>query len=239
MIIRKNNEDNLEYTNVKAVEKIIGYSFNDKKLLQRAITHSSYNVLKGNDGESYQRMEYLGDSILDFVIADELYRNYPQFDEGRLSKFRANIVSREPLAAIIDSSKIVEYILFDKNTVALSNKIKSDFFESIIAAIYLDSNGLKATRQFILKYLKPYITAEMKNDNYDYKSMLYEYCSAKKWALAFETKEISGPPHDLTFTMQLIVNGEVICEATGKKKQEAEKKCSKQALIKFGEIENK
>ena len=70
MIIRKNNEDNLEYTNVKAVEKIIGYSFNDKKLLQREITHSSYNVLKGNDGVSYQRMEYLGDSILDFVIAD-------------------------------------------------------------------------------------------------------------------------------------------------------------------------
>lgn len=238
MISRKNNEDNAEVSNIKSIEKIIGYSFNDKKLLQRAITHVSYNIAKSHNSDNYQRMEYLGDSILDFVIADELYRNYPQFDEGRLSKFRANIVSREPLANIINKSKIVDFILYDKNTTVLSKKIKSDFFESIVAAIYLDSNGLKETKKFILKYLKPYINAEVKNDNYDYKSMLYEFCSAKKWNIKFEEKEISGPPHDLTFTMQLVINDEVICEATGKKKQDAEKKCSKIALEKFGEIKN-
>ncbi len=238
MISRKNNEDNVEVSNIKSIEKIIGYSFNDKKLLQRAITHVSYNTSKNHNSDNYQRMEYLGDSILDFVIADELYRNYPQFDEGRLSKFRANIVSREPLANIIDKSKIVDFILYDKNATVLSKKIKSDFFESIVAAIYLDSNGLKETKKFILKYLKPYINAEVKNDNYDYKSMLYEFCSAKKWNIKFEEKEISGPPHDLTFTMQLVIDNKIICEATGKKKQDAEKKCSKIALEKFGEIKN-
>ena len=235
MIIRKNNEDNLELSSVKAVEKIIGYTFNDKKILQRAITHSSYNTLKGIEGESYERMEFLGDSILGFVVADELYKKYPQFDEGMLTKFKANIVSSAPLADIIDSSKIFEYVLYDK-TNTFKQKKKSDFFESIVAAIYLDSNGLKATRQFILKYLKPYISAEIKNDTFDYKSMLYEYCSAKKMFITFEQKDVTGPSHDLTFTMQLLINGEIICEAQGKKKQDAKKKCSKQALIKFGEI---
>lgn len=230
------NNSNVELDNIKAIEKIIGYTFNDKRILQRAITHMTYSNMKGGGGESYQRMEYLGDAILDFVVADELFRNYPQFDEGRLSKFRANIVSRDPLSKIIDNSKIVDFVLYDKNSTTLSKKIKSDFFESIVAAIYLDSNGLKATRQFILKYLKPYISAEIYSDNYDYKSMLFEYCSARKLQLRFEETEVTGPPHDLTFTMKLIVNDEDICEASGKKKQDAEKLCSKIALKKFGEI---
>ncbi|MDE6967593.1 MAG: ribonuclease III [Clostridia bacterium] len=229
-------DESQEINCVKAVEKIIGYTFNDKKILQKAITHISYSNLKGTPDENYQRMEYLGDSILDFVVADELYRNYPQFDEGMLTKFRANIVSREPLAKIVDNSKISSYLLYDKNTTTLSKKIKSDFFESIVAAIYIDSNGLKATRQFILKYLKSNIMSEASCDNYDYKSMLYEYCSGRKWQISFVEKDKFGPPHDLTYTMQLIVNGETITDAQGKKKQDAEKLCCKFALEKFGEI---
>lgn len=236
MKIDVNNSKAKEQNSVKAVEKIIGYNFNDKRILQRAITHVSYNKALGRNDESYQRMEYLGDAILDFVVADELYRNYPQFDEGQLSKFRANIVSREPLANIIDSSKIVDYVLYDGE--GLSKKIKSDFFESIVAAIYLDSNGFKSTKQFIMKYLKKYISAEVKSDNYDYKSMLFEYCNAKKWKIKFEERGTSGPPHDLTFNMALIINDEQICEASGKKKQDAEKICSKIALQKFGDKKN-
>lgn len=223
--------------NVRAVEKIIGYTFNDKSILKRAITHSSYNIMMGRAEESYERMEFLGDSILDFVIADELYRNYPQLDEGMLTKFRANIVSSAPLASIIVNSKIVDYLLYDKTNLLKQKKI-SDYFEAIVAAIYIDSNGLKATRQFILKYLKPYITAEVKNDNRDYKSMLYEYCSKNQKAILFEQKAADGPKNDLTFTMQLVIDDEVICEATGKKKKDAEQECSKIALIKFGEIES-
>lgn len=229
--------ENMEITSVKAVEKIIGYTFNDKSILQRALTHSSYNKMLGIADDGYERMEFLGDSILDFVVADELYHNYPQFDEGVLTKFRANIVSSAPLAEIIVNSKIYDYLLYDRSC-SLKQKKISDFFEAIVAAIYLDSNGLKAIRQFILKYLKPYITAEVKNDNYDYKSMLYEFCSAKKWSVEFVQSEITGPPHDLTFTMQLLINGEVVAEASGKKKLDAEKQCSKSALIKFGEIKN-
>lgn len=236
MSIKRNFNDNLEAESVKAIERIIGYTFNDKKLLKKAITHISYSKLKGDAEDNYQRMEYLGDSILDFVVADELYKNYPQFDEGRLTKTRANIVSREPLANIIDSSNISKYILYDKDSTALSKKIKSDFFESIIAAIYIDSNGLKATRQFILKYLKPYINQEISSDNFDYKSMLFEFCRAKKWQARFEVKNVEGPPHDLTFTMQLYINDEVVSEGVGKKKQEAEKICSKIALQKYMEL---
>ncbi len=236
MKIDINNVADNEKKSIKAIEKIIGYTFNDKSILQKAITHVSYNKALNREDDGYQRMEYLGDSILDFVVADELYRNYPQFDEGQLSKFRANIVSREPLAKIVDSSKIVDYVLFDGT--GLSKKIKSDFFESIVAAIYLDSNGFKATKQFILKYLKPYITAEVKSDNYDYKTMLYEYCSARKWKIKFEEKGVEGPAHDLTFNMELFVNDKRICQASGKKKQDAEKACSKIALLQFGEIKN-
>lgn len=226
-----------ELDNIKAIEKIIGYTFNDKSILQRAITHSSYNVMMNRDDESYERMEFLGDSILDFVISDELFRNYPQLDEGMLTKFRANIVSSVPLAEIVNKSKIIEYILYDKKS-PLSGKKISDYFESIVAAIYLDSNSLRETRKFILKYLKPYINEETKKDPHEYKPMLYEYCAREKKSIKFEQKSIAGPPHDLTFTMQLLVDGKVISEATGKKKQDAEKECSKIALIKFGVIKN-
>lgn len=233
----KNKEDKvLEKDCVKAVEKIIGYTFNEKKILQRAITHSSYCNLKGVENGDYQRMEYLGDAILDFIVADELYHNYPQFDEGKLTKLRANVVSKTPLAKIIDNSKIANYILYDSNTTALSVKLKSDIFEAIVAGIYLDSNGIKATRQFILKYIKPLIASEIGNDLSDYKSELYEFCAIKKRDIKFELIDVSGPPHDLTFNYELYIDGLLYGKAIGKTKREAQQKCSRQALDKLGEL---
>lgn len=234
----KNNKNEVinEIANTKAVERIIGYVFNDKSILQRAITHAGYSNLKGLEAENYQRMEYLGDALLDFVVADELFKKYPQFDEGILTKLRANVVSKTPLAKIIDNTQISNYILYDKNTTALSTKLKSDIFEAIVAAIYLDSNGLKAPRMFILKYLKALIAEELEKDVSDYKTILYEFASKNKREVKFDLVEMSGPPHDLVFEYNVFVDGEMLGNAKGKTKREAQQKCSRQALEKLGEI---
>lgn len=232
---KNDNYINTEIANTKAVEKIIGYTFNDKKILQRAITHASHSNSVG-EAENYQRMEYLGDALLDFVIADELYKKYPQFDEGTLTKLRANVVSKVPLAKIIDRTKIADYILYDKSTTTLSTKLKSDIFESIVAGIYLDSNGIKNPKAFILRYLSPLIVEELAKDISDYKSILYEFCTKNKKELKFDLVEMFGPSHDLIFEYNVIIDNKIYGNAKGKTKREAQQKCSRQALVKLGEI---
>lgn len=237
MIGKHNKEHNNDFDPAKCVrevEKIIGYEYNDKNLLKRALTHSSYAVMCHSEAESYQRMEFLGDALLDFVVADALYRSYPEFDEGRMTKIRASVVSKTPLAHIIESSKIINYVMYDRKNTTLSEKLKSDIFESIVASIYLDSNSIRASKNFIMKYMKTLIAQEVQKDVLDYKSMIYEYGSKNNKKVECVEVKREGPAHDLTFFMELKIDGEVIATADGKSIREASQKCSKQAVIKLG-----
>lgn len=219
---------------VNAIEAKIGYKFKNSSILLKAITHSSYHIRNNDKLINYQRMEYLGDALLDFVIADELFKNYPAFDEGNLTKIRASVVSKKPLAGIIKSLGIDKFIRYDIKNTPLSEKIISDIFESIVAAMYLDSDSIEPARNFILQQLRPLIDLELRSSFTDFKTLLYEYCSITKLDLRFELEKTEGPPHDLVFYYNLYIDNELIAKGEGNTKRDAQQKCCEQAIIKLG-----
>ena len=225
---------------VKLIENIIGYKFNDTSILLKAITHSSYQVKHNEVLSNYQRMEYLGDALLDFVVSDELYRNYPTFDEGTLTKIRASVVSKKPLAEIIKNLGIDKYIRHDAKNTMLSEKMISDIFESIVASMYLDSNSIEPAKQFILANIRPLIDKELNSNLTDYKSLLYEYCSINRLCLKFVLDKTEGPAHDLVFYYSLYIDDKLYSQASGNTKRVAQQLCSEQAIkilgVKYNEI---
>ncbi len=157
------------------IEKIIGYSFKDDELLLSALTHPSY----GNERNmtSYERLEFVGDSIVDFIIADELYKRFENADEGSLSKMRAGIVSREPLANIVKRNGFDEYILIGGGR-ELGEKELSNIFESLVGAIFYDG-GIDKAREFILKFASELINSDDSTIK-DYKSELQNVIQKRK-----------------------------------------------------------
>ncbi|MGI6701457.1 MAG: ribonuclease III [Christensenellales bacterium] len=209
---------------ITEIQGIIGYKFNNKELLTRAFTHSSYS--NENGGKSYQNMEFLGDSILDFIVAEHLIKLYPDADEGFLSKLRSNVVSKDPLADIVDSLNLDDYILTGGYN-NLSRKTRSDIFESIIAAIYMDG-GLEKAREFIIRFLGGLMKGK-RVDN-DYKSKLYELAAKRNYSLEFIHKDTTGPQHRPLFTYEVIINGEVCGKGMEHSKKAAQQEAARQAL---------
>ena len=132
------------------VEKIIGYNFKNKQLLSMALTHSSYAHEQST--ESYERLEYLGDSLVNFIVAEYLFANF-QVSAGELSKYRASLVSTESFAGIVKSMGLEKYILIGKSVQKISDSVLADIFESVLAAIYLDG-GRDKVYDFVLKFLR-------------------------------------------------------------------------------------
>ncbi|MEG1509482.1 MAG: ribonuclease III [Clostridia bacterium] len=217
--------------NLQELEKIINYTFKDKNLLLMAVTHSSY----GNEHNlpNYQRLEFLGDSILNFVVAEYLFLKYPKKDEGVLSQARAKLVSKKPLSKIIKKLQIYQFMTINEGSIAeVSEKMISDLFESLTGAIYLDS-GLKNAKGFILKFLAEELDNIEKQQAVDYKSKIYEFCTLKNKEICFKEASRNGEPHKPTFNYNLIIDGEVVAEATGSSIKNAEKECAKIACEKF------
>lgn len=128
--------------NIESIENAVGYCFKDKMLLTRAFTHSSYSE------NSYEKLEFLGDSILNFVVADELYKRYGDLDEGDLSKARSNIVDKPPLKKFVIKNGLEKFIRLGasekRNHIEKSDKLCGDLYEAILGAIYLDGDIAKA-----------------------------------------------------------------------------------------------
>lgn len=214
--------------NEKNVQKLIGYKFKDESLLTRALTHSSYlarcpEITTGD----YQRYEFLGDALLEFIVTEEIFDTHPDYDEGQLTKLRAEIVSRNPLADAMDRSGILQYVYCSSD---MSNKLKSDIFEALTAAIYLDGNSVKAAKKFVMKMLGDIIANKEIGDVIDYKSKLFEYCAGKRIEIEFVLEETTGEAHDLRFKYSLYLNGKLYSTAIGKTKREAQQQCCKTAL---------
>ena len=170
-----------------SVEKKLGYVFKDKSLLRTALTHGSYAHLHG--GVSYDRMEYLGDALVDFIVAEELYRRHPDADEGELTKRRVALVSEQPLAAASRRLKLENEIAVLAHHMG-KDSVLSDVFESLTAAIYLDG-GMEPARKFVLDTL-----SELPEDNRedkDEKSALYEEFGHERVRFVEEGRE--GPAH--------------------------------------------
>ena len=206
------------------LESKIGYEFNDKTLLDKALTHQSY--ANDNMTESYERLEFLGDAIIEFVVSDFVYKNF-NFEVGVLTKLRASLVSTDYLVDISKALSLDKLALKSRSLSQLGKKNIADLFESLIGAVYLDG-GISEAEKLIDKY----IIKDMENirfvlkNSIDYKSKFQEYMQSL--AKSFEYKIISstGLDHEKIHTVGLWVEGEKITEATASSKQVAEEKCA-------------
>lgn len=209
-------------------ENIIGYVFKNKKILQKALTHVSYEF----DNDNNQNLEFLGDSILNFIITEFLYNKYKTLDSGALTKIKANYVSKTPLAKSVKKFKLDKYLRLSKslNINQMSIKSVSDLYEAIVGAIYLDSNNINDCLNFVNKTL---VNADIVDDifDYDYKSRLYEYASKKRVKIEFSITQ-SGKDHLPYFKCQLQVDNKVVSNAIGDTKLKSEQIASKKYLEK-------
>lgn len=213
--------------NIIKIEEIIGYTFRNKKLLIKALTHTSF--AHENDIESYQNMEFLGDSILDFVVAEHLIKLYPNYNEGELTQIRSTVVSKDPLANIIDYYGLDDYILIS-GTGNPSRKTRSDIFESLVAAIYYDS-GMSSARDFIIRFLGKLMLGEKIET--DHKSRLYEYAAKKGFEVEFVLNNVTGPQHRPTFYYEVRINDETMGYGEDHSKKAAQQEAARHALKKL------
>lgn len=212
--------------NISEIEKAINYTFNDKDVLLTALTHTSYS--NENGGDSYQRLEFLGDSILGFVTAEKLYLTHTKKDEGFLSKMRASIVCEDSLAEFaktIDLDKFIRLGIGEIKTKGMNKaSILSDVFEALLGAIYLDSD-LKTASQWLNKIITEdcYLTFAYN----DYKTILQEKFKNKD--IQYFTSELNSD-NENQFYSKVLINGELKGEGTGLSKKNAEQNAAKNAL---------
>ncbi len=209
----------------KRIEKIIHYSFKDKEKLKTAFTHSSY--ANQHSIESYERLEFLGDSILNFIVADELFK-LSQDEEGKLTKWRARLVNSENLSYIIDNLGLAKYILVGDSIKNIGDlkSVKEDLFESITGAIYIDSSIDKA-RRFVTRFID--VASVFKKNDVDYKTLLQEKIQSKKGSnLVYFTYE--DPLEKGRFCAEVYINDVFVARAYAKSKKVAQIECAKLAL---------
>ena len=228
---------------MRTLQEAIGYSFRDLSLLETALTHTSYANEVYKDGlRSYERLEFLGDSILGFTAADYLFTTFPGLHEGELTKLRAELVCETSLAQTAKKLGLGEHLHLGKGEEACGGRqrvsIIADVVEAVIAAIYLDG-GLDAARRFIYDHVLVDVKTRVKL-NADYKTMLQELAQKKKnQKLSYECLAESGPDHDKTFTVRVLLNGTPIGTGEGSSKKRAEQAAAQQAMERLSEQKEK
>ena len=219
--------------NIEKIENNINYYFKDKKLLQTALTHVSY--ANENNVNSYEKLEFLGDSILEFISSKYLYENFTNLSEGELTKVRAQVVCEESLKDIATKHELYNYILVGKSEKANKGSKKSailaDCIEALIAAIYFDG-GLDKAEEFIINNLKESMEYATNHIGMrDYKTVLQEKLQ-KDGDVHIEYNIIKeeGPDHDKIFTAEVKCDGKILARGEGKSKKMAEMQAAKIAL---------
>ncbi len=220
---------------IDKIQDTIGYTFKNKDLLYKAFTHSSY--ANQNGLESYERLEFLGDSVVGMIVAEALYLTFPDEDEGFLTKVKSKIVNADALGNKIKSMGLMQYMLTADNNVAhevgKSLKMNCDLFEAIVGAIMLDS-GLAASKAFIIDKLSDIIKQASSNMDTitDYKSRLLEWCAKRGKKAIFSTESYKTDSGELAFKSMLEVNGKFYGSGTDSSKKRAEQKAAQQAIKK-------
>ena len=216
----------------KILKEKFDISFNNKALLMEAMTHSSYtNEHKEMKGIYNERIEFLGDAVLELTISDWLFRQFPHFQEGQLTKLRAQIVCEDSLSLLAKECSLNEYLLLGKGETLSGGREKPailcDVFEAFIGALYLDK-GVNEIQRFLNLVVIP----KIKNGRYelitDFKTELQEYLQQNGPVhIRYELVKEEGPSHDKIFTVQLIVDGKKYKTASGKTKKAAEQMAAK------------
>lgn len=219
---------------INELEAAIGYRFKNISLLQNALTHSSYaNERWHNSLKSNERLEFLGDSILGMVVAEYLYKTFPDRPEGELTRMRADMVCERTLATIASRIGLGQHLLLgngeEQGGGRSRDSILADAVESVIAASFLDG-GMGAARAFVEKFVLVEVPVK-KMHNADYKTALQELVQQKKnQTLSYRLVGESGPDHDKHFDVEVSLNGQVIGVGSGSSKKRAEQMAAKAAL---------
>ena len=218
---------------VSEYEKLIGYRFRDRSLLETALTHSSY--ANEHKCKSYERLEFLGDSVLGFVTAEYLFQHFPQLPEGQLTKTRAALVCERSLCGFSRTLQVGDFLRLSHGELHSGGRerpsILADVFESTTAAIYLDSGDLEEARKFILRFIAPAAKTQSVKPFKDYKTTLQEIVQQNpEERLEYVTTGESGPDHDKHFTVEVHLNSNVIGRGGGRSKKEAEQQAAREAL---------
>ena len=219
---------------IKDLEGAIGYRFQNITLLQNALTHSSYaNERWHNSLLSNERLEFLGDSILGMVVAEHLYKQFPDRPEGELTKMRADMVCETSLAAIAEKIGLGQHLLLGHGEDRLGGRsrasILADAVESVIAASFLDG-GMAAAEGFIRRFVLTNVPVK-RMQNTDYKTALQELVQQKKnQTLTYVLAGKAGPDHDKVFTVDVLLNDQRVGSGTGSSKKRAEQAAAQSAL---------
>lgn len=219
---------------LRDLEQALGYTFSNKALLQTALTHSSHaNEFYHDSLRSYERLEFLGDSILGFVVAEYLFRKYPGWPEGQLTRTRAEIVCERSLAAVATNIHLGEYLLLghggEQDGSRKRESILCDVVESVIAATYLDG-GFAAAKDVIDRLILANVTVTTRKDE-DYKTRLQELVQRKKnQQLSYQLTGERGPDHAKSFQVEVLLNGKPVGSGEGSSKKRAEQMAAKVAI---------
>ena len=218
---------------VSILEKKINYIFHNKEYLNQAFTHKSLNT---QPRKNYERLEFLGDAVIDIIVSRELMRDFPEGDEGLLTQRRAALVQKPYLASIGHLLDLMDYLMIEKSVnleiEKIAEKQQANLFEALIGAIYLDG-GLEPCRKLILETVWTYRYEAWKTTNY--KGKLIEFCHSKNIENPlFLVKDITGPDHQRTFEIQVKIGMKKYSSGMGTNKKTAEQIAAKLALEEMG-----
>ncbi len=221
---------------IAQIEQCINYEFKDRDLIIRALTHPSFS-----GKHNYERLEFLGDAVIELVISDILFVNYEDFKEGALTQKRAEIVCAKSLTAIARRIELGKYLFLGKGEEQSNGRDKASILENaleaLIGAVYIDGGFFNAQKVIGHLFHNTVKSAMTRTTDGDYKSQLQEMIQKSvKEDINYLVSNQEGPPHNRTFYVRLIVGSTVICEGIGSSKKEAEQNAAKYAISNFERI---
>lgn len=223
----------------KLLQEKLGVRFDDEHLLRLAFTHASYlNEQHPTLHEDNERLEFLGDAVLELIISQYLYRRRPMMSEGEMTKLRASIVCEPSLVSYAKALQFEQYILLGKGEELAGGRSRpallADVFEAFLGAYYLDQ-GLQAVESFFEQHIIPKIERGEFTVMVDFKSMLQEWIQQKEtWELHYEITQVRGPAHNREFVSEVYLNGRCLGTGKGRSKKEAEQHAAEEALHLLG-----
>lgn len=220
---------------IASAERILKHTFTDKELIRAAITHPSA-IDDGHVERTYERLEFLGDSVVGAITAAAIFRKFPEMDEGGMTRIKVSLVSGETLSKIADSLGISDVIIFGGSEAGTGRRglhsALENVFESMVAALYLDSD-LPTTIAWLSETLGPYVDAQNASEPENPKSTLQELLQSRRITPSYETVAIEGPPHAREFTSNALANGKVIGTGKGSSKKQSEANAALDALKRY------
>ena len=211
-----------------------GIYLKDKTNLETALTHSSYSNEHGTP--SYERLEFLGDAVLELITSEYLYDNF-DYPEGKMSKLRSEYVCEHALYEYAKEIGYIDYIRVGNGQIHNVNEtIIADIFEAILASIYLEC-GFEVAKKYVIDIIKPYIDNKVELYK-DYKSLLQEMVQTDKRSLEYKLISETGPSHDKTYVVEVLIDNMVYGKGSGKSKKEAEKNAAYDAYMKNANIKD-